>query len=283
MRWLPIILLAACTPDFVPASFLDEGKIRVLAVVPSKPEVAAGETTNLTLVFSPGFEDASVEWAACFHPAFPGGGLINTDCLDENPQSYLVPAGSGPSIDFTMPAGTTPQSLGTPDATTGFYLPIRFIAQKGDQKIIGFYRLRLYLGFQPPNTNPRLSEIDHAALDRWPEYSFTPIDVNTPFPVAAGTKVTLRALIDPTSIETYMFVSDLTTMALSTQSELIRVKWYTTAGTFSEDVTGATQPLTELDLSVRPPPSLPADVPIFAIALDERGGEASYRFTLLVQ
>jgi len=307
MRRLPflaslllVLQTTSCDNGFLPFSLIQG--LRVISIVVDPPELSAGQHATITPTLSPGYEDASIAWAICHKVTFPGQGLINTDCFAETDRPYLEQLGTSPTLAFTMPPDLKVTDLGTPDSSTGFYLPVRWIVTKGNEKLMGFSRVRFYLGMQPPNQNPKLDTIvrveggivnvDGKDRDQGPEI-LTPVDPT--ITVAAGSKVRLRATVTPDSLEQYTRVQDLQTLMLQTVNEQARVRWHTTAGKFSQETTGFTVPnptipaptlasiTTELDLATYPPTSLPANIDLWVVVTDERGGQGVRHFQLHVQ
>jgi hypothetical protein len=150
-----------------------------------------------------------------------------------------------------------------PDATNGIYLQVRERVDADDKTLVATYGLRIHLtrfggivNPNPPNQNPTLLPSDDAV----------------PATVHANDKVTLRATVTPESAESYVvYDGDPRTTAPRTVTETVRVHWFTTAGTFSNDVTGIAEPITTLTLDKHLPPS-GSTIDLWVVARDERGG-----------
>jgi hypothetical protein len=250
------LVAGGCTthPD-PPVSFIVG--LRVLAVVADPPQVAPGATSQLSiLAVDTDGQPISAQWSRCTL-APRTGEAVNPGCVTGT--SALVPIGSGLSIPFEMPQ-VTAADLGAPDASNGVYVPLVAQVTAGAQAVMVVYRLRLADG-QPPNMNPEIASIDVIGAGG----ASTPIDPATPFPVTAGEQLTLSATLAPGSAQTYTAVDG------TTRTETITVSWFSTAGAFSVQKTGASQPNTVLDLS-KDPPTAAGNIDLFAVAHDERGG-----------
>jgi hypothetical protein len=278
-RSLAVVLLVAagCGPSFDPPSYVKG--LRVLAVEADPPELAPGEQTTLRLLITDGNDDATIEWATCTRPTYPGAGFINPDCTKETPEPWLIPLGTERTLRFTMP-NVDPLSgqLGLPDGTSGFYVPIRAIVRSGTEKIMTFYRLRVLLPIapQPPNRNPVLTEmttIPYTDADAGFAGEPFPLVEGEPLEVKAGVRIALSAAVTPDSIESYTrLAGDPRDMKLETVNEVVRFFWFTSAGEYEREITGPERPITTLDLSKRPPSAIPAMVDLYLVARDERGG-----------
>ncbi len=278
------LALAGCNNNFDPASFVD--KLRLLAVKAEPPDLPAGMMSTLTATAAnPGGATPTITWDACLLPPPPATGQgVNQDCvgLPEGDPS-LVPFGQGTSVTATMPT-LSPSMIGLPDQTNGFYLPVRLRLDAGGNTLVAFYSLRIFLGAltpNAPNQNPALTGIftvpsaDAGAGDEMP------IDETNPPVVHASDQLSLRALVTPDSQETYVvFDGDPRTTPPRTVTETVRISWFTTAGHFTNDVTGVDKPDTTLILDKHLPPSdTPIDV--WVVARDERGGSDVLHRTLL--
>jgi len=283
MRALALLALAGaagCSMSFDPASYVKG--LRVLAVQADQPELAPGQETTLRLLVSDGNDDATVEWARCTLPTYPGAGFINPDCTKETPEPWLIPLApesTDRTVRFTMP-NVDPLSgqLGLPDSTSGFYIPVRAIVRSGTEKVMTFYRVRVLLTIspQPANKNPVLTEMSTIP---WmgADAGFTgegfPIPESETLEVKGGYRIGLSAAATPDSIESYTrLAGDPRDMKLETVNEVVRFFWYTTAGELEREITGPERPENTLNLAKRPPSSLPAVIDLYVVAHDERGG-----------
>ena len=281
-----VLVVAGCGNDFDPASFVD--KLRLLAVKAEPPEVAFGQATTLTATAAnPGGAAPTITWDACLLPPPPATGqAVNQDCiaLPEGDPS-LVPFGQGGSVAATMPM-LSASMIGLPDQSNGFYLPVRVKLDTDAASLIAFYRLRIFLGPlspNPPNQNPSLTgiftipEADAGADEE------SPLDPTTPAPVMENYQLHLRAVVTPESAESYtVYDGDPRTTPPRTVTETVRISWFTTAGHFSEEVTGVDKPDTTLILDKHLPPS-GSTIDLWVVARDDRGGSDVLHRTLLFQ
>lgn len=287
MRPLLLAALAAVAgcngPSFDPASFVD--KLRLLGVEAMPPELAPGEQTTLTAVWAnPGGATPTITWDACLLPPPPGSGHpLNEDCIGLDGGAALVPFGTGETVTATMPA-VTPEMLGLPDASNGFYVRVRLRLEADGRAQLGFFGLRLYLGPlapNPPNQNPALTGVFHVPSADAGADAETALDDAVPLEVHAHDEVALRALVTPESQESYLvYDGDPRTTPPRTATETVRISWFATAGEFSNDVTGVAKPDTTLKLEKHLPPSgTPID--LWVVARDERGGADALHRTLV--
>ena len=273
---LALVLLATgCEQDFVPASYV--AGLRVLAVKAEPPELAAGESGTLTmLAVDPSGRAFDVTWDACL--LYPGvAAEINPACLTSEAATDFVPLGQGLAASLTMPERDLEQ-LGLPDATLGFYLPVRARVRAADAAVDAIYRVRYSLGLVPPNRNPTLEGVylvpgpKNAPVA--PE-ELVPLDEASPPEVRVGDEVVLRAIFTPDSAEDYLMLEgDPAAGATRTVTEILRVFWYATAGDFSDDATGGDRPDSVLRLTQRLPPVGPDGmaVDLWIVGREERGG-----------
>ena len=274
------LVSAGCGPPFDPISFVNS--LRVLGIKADPPEVAPGETSQLTTLLGPiGLDGGQpdLQWAICLRAPPPGGGSINDDCAKNETADYLTPIGSGETVSVTMP-NVPPLSLGLPDATLGVYLPVRLIARSGDQKVISFYRLRYAIG-TPPNHNPVIDGMFIASGDADGGIGedaganalvLVGLDEHAPFEVHALDKLRIRATVAPGSDETFPEIDgDPRNMMFTQVTELPRFAWYITAGELSEDITGEDKPDTVLDFE-KHLPSSETTIDLYVVVNDDRGG-----------
>jgi hypothetical protein len=287
MRRLALLALlaAGCNLSFDPASFVD--KLRLLGVQAEPPELSPGETTTLTATWAnPGGATPTIAWDACLLAPPPATGqALNQDCVELDGGPALVPFGTGESVMATMPA-VDPTMLGLPDQTNGFYVQVRLRLEADGHSLTAFYGLRLFLGAlapNPPNANPVLTGIFQVPSADAGADAQTALDDATPLEVHAGEELALRALVTPESQEPYLvFDGDPRTTPPRMATETVRISWFTTAGEFSNDVTGVAKPDTTLKLEKHLPASgTPID--LWVIARDERGGDDALHRTLILR
>src|SRR6266849_4035051 len=123
-----LLPLIGCRGSFDPASFVSG--LRVLSVKAEPPEIPPGQTSMLTaLVVDTDSGAIDLAWAACMlGPAPASAAPVNPDCVRSATAPYLLPLGSGPMVQATMP-DVPPTTFGLPDDTSGFYLPVRLLAR----------------------------------------------------------------------------------------------------------------------------------------------------------
>jgi hypothetical protein len=238
LKRLGVFALCAGCSSFDPASYLNG--LRVIAIKAEPPNVPAGGSTTLTVLIPAYSGDVDLKWALCMRAGIAAlGQSVNPDCIDNETADWLVPIGSGPTVGVTMPL-VGPAELGPPDATGGYYLPIRLRARSNDKTVTAIYRLRLALPGDSLNHNPVIQAIE-------------------------GEPPTLRVSATPDSYEHYPR-DGVDTI------ETLRFFWYATAGEFAEEVTGdPALPDQTLEFD-RHPPAPGAAVELYVVAHDPRGG-----------
>jgi hypothetical protein len=276
MRALVAVALGccACSNNFDPASYVN--KLRLLAVKAEPPDIPLGATTTLTAtVANPGGSAPTVDWDACLLPPPPASGqAVNQDCIGLDGGAALVSFGSGLTVTATMPQ-IDASMVGLPDQTNGIYLQIRERLAADGKQLVGFYGLRIYLGAllpNPPNKNPvfagvyTIPVVDAGAAEQ------VPLEEANPPTVSASGQVLLRALVTPDSQETFVvFDGDPRTTPPRSETEKVRMHWFSTAGTFSNEVTGVDKPETLLTFEKRTP-SPGSTIDLWVVARDDRGG-----------
>jgi hypothetical protein len=244
--------------------------LRVLGIKAEPPQIAPGASTTVTaLAVDTDGATPTASWSQCLLPPLPGQ-TVNTACVDGSAVSELQAIGDGLMIDFVMPQ-VPATSLGGPDATGGVYLPLVAALNVNPQALTAVYRLRL-ADAAPANTNPTIADlfsVDAAGV-------MSPLDAAAPTPVPSGGALTLTVTFAPGSAQTY-------TAADGTQTtETLTTSWFCTAGDLSFEKTSVTQPQTVLHLDQRLPAS-GAQIDLYAVARDERGGTDFAHRTLLLQ
>ncbi|MDB4965314.1 MAG: hypothetical protein JWN44_1003 [Myxococcales bacterium] len=283
--------VAGCGNDFDPASYLAPGSLRILGVVADPPEAAPGETSTLTVITPDLPAPVSYEWVVCTQPPPPGSSSVDPLCLEADMGNFLVAVdGGGPSARVTMPSSASPQTLGVPDASGGFYIPVRVRAHMGEQTLDVVYGLRLAIpGVLPPNHNPTIASaaLVDDPLDASPmNVTELSTDPAAPTPVAAHTQPTLRLTVTPDSFEVYPQLSGTppnTTITMATEQP--RFFWYADSGLFTEDTTGAEQPDTKLQLDdpKHHQPAVGDRINLFVVVHDDRAGTTFTHRYLVVQ
>lgn len=288
IAWLLLPFAVACN-NFEPASLVNLDTLRVLALKSEPAEVGNGEQATISsLVIDEqlGMMDAgsvTYDWALCTKR--PSVGVeIDPDCYDDDMASFLTPLPSLPNgqTQFTMPADLGIMSFNLPDASGGFYVPVRLRVSSGGHQVTGFINVRWKSGLQTPNNNPTLTGIDYVVTgadgqlpDMGQMVDLEPLPDGMLLDVPDGGKIRMRALDAPGSAETYTTFEGNPTSGMTKQvTEQIRFLWYTSAGSLSPDVTGEMQPDTRLD-TTKYVDSLATDfgvIDVWLVAVEERGG-----------
>lgn len=251
-----------------PVSFV--AGLRVLGIQAEPPQIAPGASTTVAaLVVDTAGGTPTAAWSQCLLPPLPGE-AVNTACVEGSAGAALAPIGEGLTIPFVMPQ-VTAASLGAPDATGGVYLPLVAAVESSPQTLIAVYRLRLG-DDAPANINPTIADV--FSVD--PSGAMSALDASAPTPVQAGDALSLTATFAPDSAQTYTAADGTVT------TETLTTSWFCTAGALSFEKTSATQPVTVLHLDQRLPSS-GAQIDLYAVAHDERGGADFAHRTLLLQ
>lgn len=260
-----------------PVSFVTG--LRVLGIRADPPQVAPGASTTVAaLVVDTSGGTPAASWSDCLLPPLPGQ-TVNTGCVGGSAgadlQPDLQPVGGGLTIPFVMPQ-VTAASLGAPDATGGVYLPLVAAIDESPQaassrSLTAVYRLRL-ADAAPANTNPTIADV----LSVGTGGVMSPLDATAPTPVRTGEALSLAVTFAPDSAQTYTAADGTTT------TERLTTSWFCTAGDLTFEKTSATQPVTVLHLDQRLPPA-GAQIDLYAVARDERGGTDFAHRTLLLQ
>ncbi len=287
-----VLLLAGCSSgNFDPASYVTG--MRLLTVLAEPPEIPAGAQSALSAVAvdiagadggSPdGGTAINYHWSACLAPRSAASGVVDDACVTD--PSVLTAVGDGANVMLTMPT-LDPSMLGLPDASFGFYLPVRLDLSAGDSKDVAFYRLRYSLGLLAPNQNPVITGVEGVAVqnpkaDLSKQPSPEPFAESTPIEVGVNEGVRLRVDLADGSAESYLIpVGDPTKGQTQTITEELREVWFATAGSFTEEVTGQAKPDTifRLDSHV---PSSGQLIDVWVVVSDERGGQSIAHRSLL--
>jgi hypothetical protein len=254
--------------DDPPVTFV--AGLRVLGIKADPPQIAPGASTTVdALTVDTDGSMPTASWSACFLPPLPGQ-TVNTGCIDGSSASELQPIGDGLTISFVMPP-VTPDSLGAPDVTGGVYLPLVAGVDASPQALTAVYRLRL-ADAGPPNANPTIAGV--FSIDA--SGAMSALDPTAPMPVQSGDALSLTVTFAPDSAQTYTAAEGTAT------TEMLTTSWFCTAGELSVEKTSATQPETVLHLDQRLP-SAGAQIDLYAVARDERGGTDFAHRTLLLQ
>jgi hypothetical protein len=272
-------LAGGCSNNFDPAAYVTG--LRLLQVKADPAEVAPGEPVTMTATFANlGGATPAITWDACLLPPPPASGQsVNEDCINLEGGDMIVPLGTGETIATMMPMIGL-ENVGLPDQTNGFYLPVRLRLEADGARLTAFYRLRIFLGTLR-NQNPMLTGIYHVPSADAGAADQVMLDDAAPLEVHDKEELPLRALLSPESAEPYdVFDGDPRTTPARHVTEAVRVSWFTTAGTFDNEVTGIAKPDTTLTLD-KHLPSSGEIIHIWAIARDERGGGDAMHRTLI--
>jgi hypothetical protein len=263
---LAAALAAGCKNEFERASYI--GGLRVLAIKAEPPEVPPGGSTHLeALVVDPVTTAIEATWTACPQPSAGGSGAtVDVACLDPDGGVPRTPLGTGLTATATMPM-VTPEALGPPDVTGGYYLPLVLDTAAAGETVQAVYLLRYGLG-GPPNHNPHLNALQIVR----PDGTFEDTDEAHPSTVAVGATVVLHATVTADSIEDYE-APDFAG-GTHTVTETLRVSWFATGGRLISGNTpsGAAYTWLVLDTHLPNPPSGGAPVDLYLVVRDERGG-----------
>ena len=312
--------VVACTPTFSDTTSI-VSSARLLAVQATPAEAAAGTTFGMSALYvgPDGPEDPSaIDWAICLlqNPLGDPDPIAPACFVDTS--SSLTQLGTGGTVSGTVPSDaceyfgpeSPPPQPGQPaarptdpDATGGFYLPIR-VKSDGDDWSAALERLAC----QPSgvtlavstafssgyvlNQNPVLASLASVGVDG----GSTIIAPDAPgagpaIKVSAGERLSLQASwpVCPSKpaacggAETYLYV-DPTSKEIMTGRESIVASWYATSGTFDLDRDGrdGTDPATTVDNGWTAP-SAAGTVHLWVVLRDARGGVGWGSYTVAVE
>jgi hypothetical protein len=292
---------------------------RLLAVRATPAEVALGGTFTMTALYVGPDGPAgatSLDWATCLLQTPEGQpDPVNAACFVPSSPG-LVPLGTGDSVAATMPE-TACQIFGPdvpppapgqpspqptpPDATGGFYLPVR-IETAADAWSVAQERIACtpsgvtqdvfteFTAGYVPNENPTVASLESAPASG-PAATVPPDGAGgAPFAVQPGQTLSLRAAWPacPSApeacggAETFLVI-DPTTHAIVTQRESMVASWYATAGVLALDRSGraASDPSTDATNQWTAPAS-PGVVHLWVVLRDARGGVGWQSYTIAV-
>ncbi len=312
------LLVAGCRNSFDPASFVTG--LRVLAIKSEPPELAPGQTATVTPLvvdlsdFDGGMNSWTVDWWLCLETPNPGSS-VGADCVAADAGTSLQPLGRGPTMQVTMP-DIQPAQLGLPDDSGGVYLPVVLHVSDGTQTLAAVYRLRYSLFPLYPNHNPVIDDVEVVPDDD--AGAPASLSQDPPVELHAGDQIKLRTSVQAGSAEIYPMIEgqlNLPDGGLSLSAlgdgglqfydggvrvdgtdiplvqELLPVSWFTTIGSLSPDTTGAAapdlttvdKPDTTLKLDAKHTPPAPADIDLYVVVRDTRGGTAWTQRRLLLR
>lgn len=274
---------AACRPDFDEReSFVDRTMVLGMKIEPAEARPGEGVTATLLVASPEGPVTAPpASFGFCTTPKLlTENGSVSASCQ----RGVVAPIGDAPgSVATPLPADTCftfgPEVKAAelrprdPDATGGFYQPIR--AQlAGGIVSFGFARVKCNLAYAAAdavtaftaqyklNTNPSLLPLEARVNGALTSFDAIP----------RGAEVVLRASWKPEDAEAYV-AFDQASQLVVPRRETMRVSWFTTAGSFTSDRTGRGEAeLESFTENVWVAPSEPRRVHLFTVLRDARGG-----------
>jgi hypothetical protein len=301
--WLALAALSlggvACKPDLGGPPSLVIGP-RLLAVRGLPAEAAPNEPVTydaLAVDVTGRLAAPTLTWSVCHIPKAPAeANAVATGCL-------TVPDDSGPLFAFVSPmpakacsqfgplppetpAGSPPLRPRDPDATGGFYQPVRVTLNPPSDAAVAFAleRIKCRLSNATPeagmaflktyvaNKNPTVTRV---ALD--PDGAPTTVfETGQAAPVAgavaAGAAVVVETSWPAEAAETFP-VWDPVAQQLGTQHEALSALWFTTDGAFEHDSTGRGEAETEVfTRNTWTAPATPGTAHFWVVLRDSRGG-----------
>jgi len=302
-------LAAGCKPDVgSPPSLVAAPQL--LAIRQTPPEVTPGATATFEALVGDvgGTLPIDIAWTLCTTPKPPAETNNVSQACVTMPDSELpapgqvmlsIPANACSLFGPDPPPVTPPVRPRDPDATGGYYVPVRADTQASDGTDLlafAFERIQCNLANAPadvarmynmtylPNVAPVIADVvldpDGAPVTLLAANGASPDGLVVP----SGVAVTLRLAWTPQSAETYVRY-DAGSRALITPREALRVSWFTTAGAYAHDRTGRTgdEPdVTTDNVWTAPVVATPALVHFWVVLRDERGGVDFTSFELTV-
>ena len=339
--WIAIglcVVGSGCKPEFNQRNSQVNGA-RILAVqsVPAEADpdgVASGQTPSAIeyhalLVDPAGTEmGAPIDWAYCTRRK------LDTDLNDVSAQCFspatdptdggsaLLPlAATGTTVTGKLPTtacalfgpNPPPEQGGRPadpDATGGYYQPIRLLVPSAGAPIYAAGETRLFCNLSSASQQNNKAFTDHYLVNENPEIAETiaypasaPAGValvaGTPLGVGLGEDVRISvgwaacptaplcaagacAKADPcTGAETYIYY-DLATQTLVSRRESLRVSWFANAGSFRDERTGRAEDELEVTTeNVWTAPQEATTVHLWIVLHDSRGGVSWQAFDVV--
>jgi hypothetical protein len=287
--------------------------LRVMAVKAEPPEVAAGQTSTLSmLVVDTMGRPIDIRWAYC-ELAPPDGQRFNTDCVTTSTGSYLTALTGGPTTTMVMPT-VDPTILGSADGSGGVYLPVIATITAGTDVVTAVYHLRVNMG-GAANQNPEMTGLYTVMAGAGPPDGSSPgdagctadggmtgsacangsdllswIDPVTPLPVHTGDKLRLRALFTAASAEPYTTPGRVTDAGVGPprmRTESQDVSFFSTGGTIGGVMGGGMMGFgggSDATLTIDTNLPLPSGtIDLWAVGRDPRGGTDYLHRTLILQ
>lgn len=276
-RALLLLPVLACTPDFAERESLVT-TTRVLAVRSEPAEARPGESVTYdVLVATPdGAAARPAAYAFCATPKrLTENGAVSAACLSDAGIRPMAGASAAIPADACFLFGPEVSSAELrprdPDATGGFYQPVRVLVPGADAPAFGATRVRCAEGSAGAEAAAELarSYVANRNPTLLPLVASAPLDA-----VPAGARVVLQAGWPPEDAESYVAL-DVASQRVLPRREAMRVSWFATAGVFDEDRTGRAEEereaFTENGWTA---PSSPGLVRLHLVLRDSRGGVA---------
>jgi hypothetical protein len=314
-----LALGAACAPTFSDVTPIVTAP-RLLAVRATPAEAALGASFTLSALYvgpDAAAAPSSLDWATCLLQTPQGQpDPVNAACFVPSSPD-LVPLGTGGSVTATMPQSACqlfgpdvpPPAPGQPsprptdpDATGGFYLPVR-IEVSADAWAVAEERIACapsgvtqqvfaaYMAGYVPNENPTVASLASVPAGGGAATAMPPDgDGAAPFEVHAGQELSLEVAwpgcpSNPASCEgaeTFLVI-DPATLTLVTQRESMVASWYATAGSFALDRSGRAGTDAATSASNRwTAPGSEGTVHLWVVLRDARGGVGWQSYTIAV-
>ena len=276
-----MIGLLGCEPTFDrPPTLVD--RLSILAVQAEPAEAAPGDVVTLRAAAADGtgpLDGVAIDWAFCTRPRSTAENTpVAQDCLEPSAE-WIVPIAAAAigAVDAQLPEdgcanfgseppppppGEDPIRPADPDATGGYYQPVR-VTVTGPDPRVAFGRVRLLCALPSapadvvrefrerylPNRNPGI--LDLAAVQ------------------AFASEIRLRASWSPKDAEPFV-VHDRRESELDEAIDSLRVSWFSNAGTFASDRTSPSDDPSLAENIFFPPAS--GAVHVWAVLRDSRGG-----------
>lgn len=305
--WAGALLLVACKPNLGSPPSLIDGP-RLLGIRETPPEVMPGAPAmfEALAVNADGTVPASIAWTLCLTPKPPAeSNSVSEACVvqpdDGAPvlgvTTLTMPPDACALFGPDPPPVTPPIAPRNPDATGGFYVPVRAANQAADGTDLlsfAFERISCNLANAPadvvraynmtylPNAAPSIEDV---VLD--PDGA-APLSIlqasGGAGAVASGAPVTLRLSWPDTAAESYVLY-DPASRTLLDAREGLNVSWFANGGALEDDRTGRSgaEAETSTDNVWTPPTVAAATIVHFWVVLrDDRGGVDFATFDLTV-
>jgi len=280
----------------------------LLAVMGQPPEAKPGDKVTYSyLLASPAgtFDDNTAGWDVCLTPKPPAeNNAVASACNPPTP-------GTNPGLTFdsVMPtdacqlfgpiappvqAGKPAIRPRDPDATGGYYLPVRVkFSDLETGEVTGFAFERIsctpanangpviqdYKSQYHANTDPGIASTDLVTSGG----ARTTLDTATqPVLVSPGETVDFEATFTTGSAETFPVLAP-SGDALVPQTESLHMSWFATAGSFVHDRTGVASDETATSTTNSwKAPATAMDIRLWLVLRDSRGGTAFRSYALIV-